>query len=83
MTQISLFAGSAPTSSSSAAHHNYQTAHLSVPGRLKAFMGAVQEWQERYRSRRDLMRLSEYQLKDIGLSRFDAESEYRKPFWRG
>lgn len=39
-------------------------------------------WRERSRSRRDLMRLNEHQLQDIGLSRVDAEAEWQKPFWR-
>ena len=51
--------------------------------RLGGLVVAFLEWQERHRSRRDLMRLSDYQLKDIGLSRLDAEEEYSKPFWRG
>jgi uncharacterized protein YjiS (DUF1127 family) len=29
-----------------------------------------------------LARLSERDLKDIGLSRYDVEMELRKPFWR-
>lgn len=33
--------------------------------------------------RRQLMRLSDRQLGDIGISRADAWAEYRKPFWRG
>lgn len=32
--------------------------------------------------RRQLMRLSDRQLLDIGVSRADAWAEYRKPFWR-
>jgi len=39
-------------------------------------------WRERVRGRHDLMRLSEHQLRDIGLSPLDAETEWRKPFWR-
>lgn len=39
-------------------------------------------WRARAQSRRDLMRLTDHQLKDIGLSRHDAESEYQKPFWQ-
>jgi uncharacterized protein YjiS (DUF1127 family) len=46
------------------------------------FLGRFQAWRERTRSRRDLMRLNEHQLKDIGLSRHDAESEWQKPFWQ-
>ena len=40
------------------------------------------EWQRRRAGRRELMRLSERDLKDIGLDRAAAEEEYRKPFWR-
>jgi uncharacterized protein YjiS (DUF1127 family) len=40
------------------------------------------EWQDRARQRRALMALSDPMLKDIGLSRADAEREARKPFWR-
>ncbi|AWK89051.1 DUF1127 domain-containing protein [Azospirillum thermophilum] len=38
---------------------------------------------ERSRQRRALMALDDYLLKDIGISRTDAEHEVRKPFWRG
>jgi uncharacterized protein YjiS (DUF1127 family) len=37
---------------------------------------------EKLRQRRMLARLSERDLKDIGLSRYDVEMELRKPFWR-
>jgi uncharacterized protein YjiS (DUF1127 family) len=37
---------------------------------------------EKRRSRQLLMELSEYQLKDIGLSRCDAVNEGQRPFWR-
>lgn len=40
-------------------------------------------WQARHRSRADLMGLPDAMLKDIGLSRGEAEFEYEKPFWRG
>jgi uncharacterized protein YjiS (DUF1127 family) len=36
---------------------------------------------ERKRTRRALSELSEYELKDIGLSRCDAEREARRRFW--
>ncbi|WP_374310647.1 DUF1127 domain-containing protein [Dongia sp.] len=85
MTQISLFSGSAASSQRSAprATHLISTRPLATLGRLGALVAAFQEWQERYRTRRDLMRLSDYQLKDIGLNRLDAEEEFAKPFWRG
>ena len=37
---------------------------------------------ERARQRRALQRLSDQMLKDIGLTRRDAEIEIGKPFWR-
>jgi uncharacterized protein YjiS (DUF1127 family) len=96
MTQISLFSGSAASSQRSTglfaqpnaprATHQISTqlsTQISTLGRVGALVAAFQEWQERYRTRRDLMRLSDYQLKDIGLSRLDAEEEFAKPFWRG
>lgn len=40
-------------------------------------------WQARWRGRSHLRRLSDHMLKDIGISRVDAEHESRKHFWRG
>lgn len=74
MTQISLSSGSATA----------QRTRFSTPSwSLSALATQFQVWRERYRSRRDLMRLSDYQLKDIGLTRNDAEEEWSKPVWRG
>ena len=41
----------------------------------------LDEKMERRRSRRLLQELSDYQLKDIGISRADAFNEGRRPFW--
>ena len=43
----------------------------------------LESWVERRRQRLTLQALSDYALKDIGLSRSEAEREARKPFWRG
>ncbi len=40
-------------------------------------------WQERASSRHRLALMGEHELKDIGISRCDAERETDKPFWRG
>lgn len=40
------------------------------------------DWQQRAFQRHALWRLSDYDLKDIGLSRADVEAEATKPFWR-
>ncbi len=39
-------------------------------------------WMKRSKSRNELRRLSDYHLKDIGLTRFDIHDEIRKPFWK-
>nr|WP_255636008.1 DUF1127 domain-containing protein [Azospirillum sp. 412522] len=38
---------------------------------------------ERRKQRHALMGLDDYLLKDIGISRSEAEQEVSKPFWRG
>jgi len=40
------------------------------------------DWQMRHQGRRQLAALDDRQLKGIGISRCDAEREFRKPFWR-
>ena len=39
------------------------------------------EWRLRWHSRNELMSLSDRTLRDIGVSRSDAEFEASKPFW--
>ena len=39
-------------------------------------------WYERARQRRQLARLDDRLLRDIGLNRIDAAREADKPFWR-
>jgi uncharacterized protein YjiS (DUF1127 family) len=39
-------------------------------------------WHHRARDRRQLESLSDYMLRDIGLSRADVFAEASKPFWR-
>jgi uncharacterized protein YjiS (DUF1127 family) len=40
-------------------------------------------WRERARQRRALLALDDRMLKDIGITRADAEREASRPFWRG
>lgn len=40
-------------------------------------------WETRRRSRIALERLSDHQLKDVGLNQVAATTEISKPFWRG
>ena len=41
----------------------------------------VLSWQEVARQRRALLALNEHMLKDIGITRADAEREASRPFW--
>ena len=47
-----------------------------------ATMARVSEWQQRSAGRRELISLTERDLRDIGISRSDAEAEASKPFWQ-
>ena len=40
------------------------------------------DWRRRARSRAELARLSDHDLRDIGLTPAEALREYAKPFWR-
>jgi uncharacterized protein YjiS (DUF1127 family) len=42
----------------------------------------IAEWQRRARQRAELTRLDARELKDIGISRAQAEAEAAKPFWK-
>jgi uncharacterized protein YjiS (DUF1127 family) len=39
-------------------------------------------WQDRVDGRRQLLRLDDHVLRDIGITRLQAEAEASKPFWR-
>lgn len=40
-------------------------------------------WRRRAQGRAQLALLSEYELRDIGVTPAEAAREYAKPFWRG
>lgn len=40
-------------------------------------------WQERRKSRRALGTLDDHMLRDIGLTRYEAQTESERPFWEG
>ena len=54
--------------------------------RLRGFLGGVgavlREWHRRKKGRLELARLDERTLRDIGLTRVDADCEINKPVWR-
>jgi uncharacterized protein YjiS (DUF1127 family) len=48
----------------------------------RAALRLVALWRERARQRHALASLDERLLRDIGITRYDAEHECNKPFWR-
>jgi uncharacterized protein YjiS (DUF1127 family) len=49
---------------------------------IRHMAARIRLWRQRARSRRDLLWLSEHQLRDIGIDRRAARTEAYKPFWR-
>jgi uncharacterized protein YjiS (DUF1127 family) len=47
-----------------------------------ATLRLVALWRERARQRRALASLDDRMLRDVGITRYDAEHECSKPFWR-
>jgi len=55
-----------------------------VPRRstLQNFVALFKEWQRRAHGRAELAALSDRELRDIGVTRYEARREIGKPFWR-
>jgi uncharacterized protein YjiS (DUF1127 family) len=49
---------------------------------LRSAIAVLKLWHERGRQRRTLAGLDDRCLRDLGITRYDAEVECRKPFWR-
>jgi uncharacterized protein YjiS (DUF1127 family) len=49
--------------------------------RLSWLVGLLRTWFRRARERRELVELSDAQLRDVGLSRHTVKREVEKPFW--
>lgn len=49
---------------------------------VRRLIALVGTWRRRVRGRRELALMSDRSLRDIGLTRYDAFQEIRKPFWR-
>jgi uncharacterized protein YjiS (DUF1127 family) len=65
--------------SGQARHHG---ASHTVSGAGNRVLATLREWRRRVRDRSRLGELDERMLKDIGLTRTDAEFLMNKPFWR-
>ena len=49
---------------------------------MKNIVDGIRNWVRRSNERYMLAELSDWQLRDIGLDRFQIEVETAKPFWR-
>jgi uncharacterized protein YjiS (DUF1127 family) len=49
---------------------------------LRRALALFDIWRRRFRDRRALALMDERSLRDLGLTRYDALYEARKPFWR-
>ena len=50
--------------------------------KVDAVRETLARWATVKRHRKELARLNDHMLKDIGLTRFDVQQELNKPFWR-
>jgi uncharacterized protein YjiS (DUF1127 family) len=50
---------------------------------LDQYLKQLALYKHRYSSRKALLRLDENRLRDIGISKQQAEEEANKPFWKG
>ncbi len=59
-----------------------QTCNGVRPWRRTNLIALFHVWRRRFHDRRALATLCDRSLRDIGLTRHDADREARKPFWR-
>jgi uncharacterized protein YjiS (DUF1127 family) len=48
----------------------------------RRLLSTVRLWQQRARGRQQLRQFDDHMLRDIGITRLQAEAEATKPFWR-
>ena len=51
-------------------------------GLIDRILATLRQWRQRARGRRELAGFDDYLLRDLGLSRSQAQFEAGKPFWR-
>lgn len=63
--------------------NTYENSSLaSLKAIIEKVVNAFSVWEDRIQQRRELSALSDHMLKDIGISRIEAQAEVRKPFWQ-
>ena len=61
---------------------SYTIAASALPRKIRAALDWLTLATERSRTRHELLRLDDRSLRDIGITRREALTEARKPFWR-
>ena len=61
--------------------HSQPHAHRFRGGELNVWASVLRTWLQRSRQRRALAELDDRMLRDIGITRPQAEREAAKPFW--
>jgi uncharacterized protein YjiS (DUF1127 family) len=77
-TLTTTVAPSRPRAPAPRARDLYRAASL----QLRDGLDTLRVWRERARGRQQLRTLDDHLLRDIGLTRLQAEAEANKPFWR-
>ena len=77
-TLTTTVAPSRPLASAPGGRDLYYAARL----RLRDGLDTLRLWRERTRGRQQLRTFDDHLLRDIGLTRLQAEAEANKPFWR-
>ncbi|WP_044617013.1 DUF1127 domain-containing protein [Gynuella sunshinyii] len=57
-------------------------ARLNLLEKLKKIGRRVGRWNRNYRQRKQLMEISGFLLKDMGITKTDLRREIQKPFWK-
>ena len=80
-TLFSTLATASPVTNGTVASHRQGTPwRTASPWRLA--LDTVRLWQQRAQGRRQLRTFDDHLLRDIGITRLQAEAEAHKPFWR-
>ena len=61
--------------------NTFMSGTLGIGWRLGYMRHRLVQWRRRARARHELQGLSDATLRDLGLTRCDAEQESTKPFW--
>ena len=83
-TLLPALAMMAPTASEHALRHASRRSglHRSAGLKLRRGLDTLRLWRERARGRQQLRTFDDHLLRDIGITRLQAEAEADKPFWR-